>query len=89
MKKFLFAPVGSTYKGINYEGVLLASGGKVVAVVTEDAFVYPEGDSPIAEFVSDCLYWKQGRGDKPKNVIAVQDVPISRLISLLTKMLED
>jgi hypothetical protein len=88
MKKFLFAPVGSTFKGVNYEGVLIANIGKVVAVVTEEEFVYPEGPG-IADFVSDCLYWKKGQGDKPKHVIAVQDVPVSRLISLLTKMMED
>jgi hypothetical protein len=88
MKRFLFVPMGAAYKGTYYEGVLAEQKGRVVAVCTEEEFTYPEADH-VADFVSDCLYWKMGKGDKPKHVIAVQDVNVHRLVSLLTKMMDE
>jgi len=94
MKKFLFAAVApkggkpDVFTASAYEGVSIPTRGKMVAVVAADEFEYPES-SKVGDFVSDCIYWMNGTGEKPKNVIKVQLVPVERLISLLTKMLED
>lgn len=85
-KYFLFAARGIDYDAQFYKGTSVI--GNTLAVVTEDDFnlnTVPD----IGDFVSETMYWLQGKGDKPKGVIAAQIADVSRLVQLMTKTLQE